>query len=244
MALRKIYKEGEAILKKKAKPVTKFDNRLALLVGDMIETVKDANGVGLAAPQVGILKRIIVIDAGEDMGVVELINPEIIRRIGEQVYYEGCLSYPGYYGNVGRPQTVVVRAHNRNGEETIYEADGLYAVACCHEADHLEGIMFMPKVKGPLYTLEEVKAMREKSKTEKTGDEKTDNAGITAGGGAGNNEGAGKTAGGANKTAGGAGQTAGGASKTAGDGDNTAGGETPADTDKTADGYMRRINMI
>ena len=177
MALRKIFKEGEAVLKKKAKPVTKFDGRLAVLVGDMIETVKNANGLGLAAPQVGILKRLIVIDAGEETGVIELVNPEIVRRTGEQVYYEGCLSYPGYYGNVGRPESVIVRAHNRTGEELMYEATGVYAVACCHETDHLEGIMFMPKVKGPLYTLEEVKAMREKTEAEKTTD-----AGSTAAG--------------------------------------------------------------
>ena len=166
MALRKIYKEGEAVLKKKAKPVTKFDSRLSQLIDDMIETLKDANGAGLAAPQVGILKRLVIIDAGEESGYIELINPEIVQRKGEQVYYEGCLSYPGYYGNVGRPESVTVRAYNRAGEKIEYAADGIYAVACCHEMDHLEGRMFMPQVKGSLYTLEEVKAMREKAKAE------------------------------------------------------------------------------
>ena len=161
MALRKIYREGEAALKKKAKTVTRFESRLATLLDDMKETLKDSNGVGLAAPQVGILKRAIVIDAGEKEGVVELINPEIVERSGEQVFYEGCLSYPGYYGNVGRPETVTVRAANRGGDPVVYRATGLYAVACCHEMDHLEGRMFMPQVKGRLYTLDEVKKMRE-----------------------------------------------------------------------------------
>ena len=161
MALRKIFKEGEPVLQKKAKTIIKFDARLSQLVGDMTETLKDANGVGLAAPQVGVLKRLVVIDAGAGEGVVELINPEITKREGVQNYYEGCLSYPGYYGNVGRPEKVTVRALDAKGNEVAYEASGLYAVACCHEADHLEGEMFMKKVKGPLYTLEEVKALRE-----------------------------------------------------------------------------------
>ena len=169
MALRKIHKDGDPALKKKAKPVTKFDNRLAILIDDMIETLKDANGVGLAAPQVGIIKKVIVIDTDEEAGFVELVNPVIYERKGEQVYYEGCLSYPGYYGNVGRPKTVKVRAFNRKGEAIAFEAGGLYAVACSHEADHLEGEMFMPKVKGPLYTLEEVKAMREKAEAKTSG---------------------------------------------------------------------------
>jgi len=182
MALRKIYKDGEPVLLKKAKTVTKFDARLAQLVGDMKETVRDANGVGLAAPQVGILKRVIIIDSGDESGAFELVNPEIIRRDGEQVYYEGCLSYPGYYGNVGRPKSVVLRARDAAGAEVTYEAAGVYAVACCHEADHLEGEMFMKKVRGPLYTLEEVKAMREETvrrgesarKNESDGEEKPD----------------------------------------------------------------------
>ena len=221
MALRRIYKEGEAVLKKKSKPVTKFDGRFALLVDDMIETVKDANGVGLAAPQVGILKRLIVIDAGGEMGVVELANPEIIRRVGEQVYYEGCLSYPGYYGNVGRPESVTIRAHNRKGEVTVYEATGLYAVACCHEVDHLEGVMFMPKVKWPLYTLEEVKAMRAKAEA---GESPTGESP------------AGESPAGESP-----------ASKSPADGESPAGGESgddgkSAESGKSAEGYMRRIS--
>ena len=232
------------MLKKKAKPVTKFDGRLALLVEDMIETVKDANGVGLAAPQVGILKRLIVIDAGGETGVIELINPEIIQRIGEQVYYEGCLSYPGYYGNVGRPESVTVRARNRKGEETVYEATGLYAVACCHEADHLEGIMFMPKVKGSLYTLEEVKAMREKSEADKTEAEKAgagkigvEKIGTGKTGDSGETGDAEKTIH-SEKTAGGE-KTAEGEKITGGD--KIAEGKKTTDDDKTTDGYIRRI---
>ena len=169
MALRKIHKDGEAVLKKKSKTVTKFDNRTSILIDDMIETLKDANGVGLAAPQVGILKRIIIIDAGEESGIVELVNPEIVESSGEQVYYEGCLSYPGYYGNVGRPESVMIRACDRNGESVAYSATGMFAVACCHEIDHLQGEMFMPKVKGPLYSLEEVKALREKAEADRAG---------------------------------------------------------------------------
>ncbi|MCL2058935.1 MAG: peptide deformylase [Oscillospiraceae bacterium] len=183
MALRKIHKNGEAALRKKAKPVAKFDSRLAVLVDDMKETLKDANGIGLAAPQVGVLKRIIVINAGvggdeaETADFIELINPVISERVGEQVYYEGCLSYPGYYGNVGRPQSLIVRAFNSKGEPIEYAATGLFAVACCHEADHLEGEMFMPKVKGPLYTLEEVKALREKAESDKAAGKTVSNAG-------------------------------------------------------------------
>jgi len=167
MALRNIQKNGEPVLGKKSKHVSRFDSRLALLVGDMKETLKDANGVGLAAPQVGVLKRVIVIDAGGEAGAVELVNPEITEREGEQVYYEGCLSYPGYFGNVGRPESLTVRASDAYGEGVAYRATGIYAVACCHEADHLEGEMFMKKVKGPLYTLEEVKELREKDRAER-----------------------------------------------------------------------------
>jgi peptide deformylase len=188
MALRKIYKEGEAILKKKAKPVTKYDSRLALLIDDMKETVKDANGLGLAAPQVGILKRVVVIDAGGETGIIELINPEITEHSGEQVYYEGCLSYPGYYGNVGRPETLTVRAYDRHGKSVGYRAGGLYAVACCHESDHLEGLMFMRQVKGRLYTLEEVRKIREESEAQAAAQEPsqttaqtTAQAGVQAG---------------------------------------------------------------
>lgn len=160
MALRQIYKEGEPVLKKKSRSVTKFDDRLRLLVGDMKETLINAYGVGLAAPQVGVLRRIIVIDAGEKDGVIVLINPEIIQQSGEQEYFEGCLSFPGYFGNVGRPEKITVRANDVYGGSVEYEAVGLYAVACCHEADHLDGVMFMEKVIGRLYTVEEVRALR------------------------------------------------------------------------------------
>ena len=185
MALRKIFKDGEPALRKKAKPVNKYDARLAQLIGDMKETLINANGVGLAAPQLGILRRIFVVDAGGDTGAIELVNPQIIGSEGEQVFYEGCLSYPGYYGNVGRPEKVTLRAFNAKGEEAVYEASGIYAVACCHEADHLEGEMFMKKVRGPLYTLEEVKAMREKDRTARTGTGAVAVTGI--GGGTGGN---------------------------------------------------------
>ena len=176
MALRKIYKDGEPVLRKKSKQVTKFDARLSQLIDDMIETLKNANGIGLAAVQVGILKRVMVIDAGGETGVVELVNPEISGREGVQAYYEGCLSYPGYYGNAGRPESVTVSAYDRNGEAVTYAAKGVYAVACCHEADHLDGVMFMNKVIGSLYTLDEIKEMREKAAANKTENESGENA--------------------------------------------------------------------
>ncbi|MDR3121865.1 MAG: peptide deformylase [Clostridiales bacterium] len=164
MAIRMICKDGEAVLRKKSKPVGRINDRVTQLIDDMVETLKDANGVGLAAPQVGILKRIIVIDASGEEGAepIVLINPEITARSGAQSYYEGCLSFPGYYGDVGRPEAVTVAALDRNGARVEYDAEGLFAVACCHEIDHLDGVMFMDKVKGRLYSAEEIRQMREK----------------------------------------------------------------------------------
>ena len=145
MALRQIrnYKKDD-ILRKKAKTVEKIDERLKLLISDMIDTMHQADGVGLAAPQVGILKRIVVIDVGD--GVHALINPKIISRSGEEIDYEGCLSIPGIRGKVRRPASVVVKALDRNGREIELKADGLLARAVCHETDHLEGILFIDKI--------------------------------------------------------------------------------------------------
>ncbi|MEG1448010.1 MAG: peptide deformylase [Oscillospiraceae bacterium] len=140
MALRKIVFENDPTLRKKSKVVTAFDERLATLLDDMTETMDKNNGVGLAAIQVGILKRAIVIDIGE--GLIEAINPVIVSESGKQNDAEGCLSCPGQRGMVSRPQKVTVKAQDRNGKEYEIEAKGLLARAFCHEIDHLDGIIF------------------------------------------------------------------------------------------------------
>ena len=140
MAIRNIVKDGDPILKKKCRPVEKFDRKLAVLLEDMAETMHLANGVGLAAPQVGMLRRVVVIDVGE--GVIELVNPEIIAYSGEQCGLGGCLSFPGEWGLAKRPNYVKVRAQDRNGEVFEIEGRELLARAFCHEIDHLNGIVF------------------------------------------------------------------------------------------------------
>lgn len=144
MAIRNIRKIGDDILRKTCRKVEKIDDRTKELIDDMIETMYDANGVGLAAPQVGILKRIAVVDIGD--GVIELINPEIVGASGEQCQVEGCLSVPGKYGEVIRPEKVIVNAFDRNGEGFEIIGEGLLATALCHEIDHLDGNMFVDKV--------------------------------------------------------------------------------------------------
>jgi peptide deformylase len=144
MAIRNIRKYGDEILRKKARDVTVFDDNLKTLLEDMAETMKDANGVGLAAPQVGILKKVVVIDVGN--GLIELINPEIVFEEGEVVEVEGCLSIPGVNGEVVRPQKVKVKALDRNGKKIEIEGEDLLARALCHEIDHLNGILFVDKV--------------------------------------------------------------------------------------------------
>ena len=144
MALRNIRKLGDDILRKKCRPVETIDERILTLLDDMAETMYNANGVGLAAPQIGILKRIVVIDIGE--GLIELINPEIVSVEGNVKDIEGCLSVPGKCGYVVRPETVTVSALNRNGEKIIITGSGLLAKAFCHELDHLDGIVFVDKV--------------------------------------------------------------------------------------------------
>jgi peptide deformylase len=143
MAIRIIRKDGDEILRKKAKAVEKINDKIITLLEDMAETMYKANGVGLAAPQVGILKRIVVIDIGE--GIIELINPEIVEQSGEQFEVEGCLSLPGIYGEVKRPAKVKVEAFNSKGERISVEGTGLLAIAMCHEIDHLDGILFKDK---------------------------------------------------------------------------------------------------
>ncbi len=144
MAIRNIFTGDAECLYKVAKPVEKFDARLAALLDDMADTMYHADGVGLAAPQVGILRRVVVIDCGE--GLIEAINPEIIETSGEQCGYEGCLSFPGKSGYVVRPNEVVMRAYNRNGELIEYRGEGLLARAMLHECDHLDGHVYLEKV--------------------------------------------------------------------------------------------------
>lgn len=140
MAIRNIVKDGDDILTKVCRPVEKFDEKLATLLDDMAETMHDADGVGLAASQVGILRRIAVVDVGE--GVIEFVNPVFVEQSGEQECVEGCLSFPGEYGVTKRPYHVVVRAQDRNGKFFELESEGFRADACCHEIDHLDGVNF------------------------------------------------------------------------------------------------------
>ena len=140
MGLRKILTEKEPALHKVCKPVEKFDGRLRKLLEDMRETLIDSNGVGLAAPQVGILRRVVVVDLGDE--ILELVNPEIIATDGEQEGAEGCLSVPGRYGLVKRPYYAKVRAQDRDGEWFEAEGEELIARCFCHELDHLDGILY------------------------------------------------------------------------------------------------------
>ena len=149
MALRTIRVQGDSVLTKKSRTVDKMTPRIGELITDMLDTMYDAMGVGLAAPQVGILKRIVVIDVGE--GPIVLINPEILETSGEQTGDEGCLSVPGMAGQVTRPNYVKVKALDVNMEEQIYEGEGLLARAFCHETDHLDGKMYTELVEGELH---------------------------------------------------------------------------------------------
>lgn len=146
MALRNIRKLGDDILRKKCRPVEIIDEKILTLLDDMAETMYEANGVGLAAPQIGVLKRIVVIDIGDDNGLIELINPEITHFEGNIKDTEGCLSVPGKYGYVVRPAKVRVVALNRNGDKIEIDCEGMLAKAVCHELDHLDGIVFVDKV--------------------------------------------------------------------------------------------------
>lgn len=153
MALRNIRILGDEILKKQAKEVTEMTSKIEELIDDMFETMYDANGCGLAAPQVGIRKRIVVIDCGDQPLV--LINPEILETSGEQTGQEGCLSVPGKVGIVTRPNYAKVKALDENMDEIIVEGTELLARCLCHEIDHLNGIMYVDKAEGPLMDTEE-----------------------------------------------------------------------------------------
>ena len=144
MALRRVTKMGEPVLRKVCKPVKKFDDKLGQLLDDMVDTMYHEDGVGLAAPQVGILKRVFVVDVGE--GVIEVINPEILETSGTQTDIEGCLSVVGINEPVTRPNYVKLKAQDRNGNEFIVEGTELLARAFLHENDHLDGILFVDRV--------------------------------------------------------------------------------------------------
>lgn len=159
MALRNIVKKGDDCLTKKCREVTEFNGRLHKLLDDMRDTLIDSNGVGLAAPQVGILRRVVlVMDTNNDDEIIELINPEIIDSDGEQEGPEGCLSVPGVWGIVKRPWWVKVKAQDRNGEWFEVEGDGLTGRCFCHEIDHLSGVLFDVRAERML-TAEEIQAM-------------------------------------------------------------------------------------
>ena len=157
MALRIIRTEEDPILRKRSRPVTKFDEKLGQILDDMKETMAKANGAGLAAVQVGMLRRIIVVDAGD--GVVELVNPEIIEADGEQEGEEGCLSLPNKWAIVKRPNHVKVRAQTRTGAWRVFEGEGLKARAFCHEIDHLDGHLFIDRMEKML-TEDEVRRLQ------------------------------------------------------------------------------------
>lgn len=149
MALRTIRTEGDPVLRKVSRPVTEMNQKIRTLIFDMLDTMYESMGVGLAAPQVGILKRVVTIDVGD--GPIVLINPEILETSGEQTGDEGCLSVPGMAGQVTRPNYVKVKALDENMEEVIYEGTELLARAFCHEIDHLDGKMYTDLVEGELH---------------------------------------------------------------------------------------------
>lgn len=168
MALRNIREMGDEILGKTCREVKEMTPRLQELIGDMIETMYEAQGVGLAAPQVGVLKRIVVIDVSpdEEPDPIILINPEILETSGEQTGYEGCLSVPGKSGLVTRPNYAKVKALDINMEEFIIEGEELLARCLCHEIDHLDGHLYVEKVQGRLLTNEELAAKMEEEEEE------------------------------------------------------------------------------
>lgn len=155
MAIRVIREDGDEILRKKSKLIEEVNDKIRQILDDMVETMHKYNGVGLAAPQIGLLKRLIVIDLYDDKGPIKLVNPKIIKEKGEQEVEEGCLSFPNKYGKIVRPAQVTVIALDENGKEVKINAKGLLAQALSHEIDHLEGILFVDKViPGTLETIE------------------------------------------------------------------------------------------
>jgi peptide deformylase len=171
MALRNILKDGDPGLRKKSRVVTEFNKRLHILLDDMRETLTDADGLGLAAPQVGVLRRVaLIVDTNIETEVpeeqiVELINPEIISEEGEQIRSEGCLSLPGVYGMVVRPETVKIKAYDRYGKPFELQGSELTARAICHEINHLDGIVFT-SIAERLLTEEELEELRRERESE------------------------------------------------------------------------------
>ena len=164
MALRTIITKGDPVLSKKAHLVTNFDEKLALLLDDMVETLRDSGGVGLAAPQIGILRRVVVVINDEDQ-VIELVNPEIIATEGEQEGFEGCLSVPGRWGVVKRPMKAKVKAQDRHGNWFEAEGEEIVARCFCHELEHLDGHLFTERAP-KLYTTEELDKLMEEQEEE------------------------------------------------------------------------------
>lgn len=146
MAIRELRQEDDEILRKRARRVEDIDERILILIDDMVETMHKYNGVGLAAPQVGVLKRIIVIDLYDDKGVIVLINPVILKEKGLQIVEEGCLSFPNKFAKVERPEQITVEGLNVNGEKVKITGKGLLAQALAHEIDHLNGKVFVDKI--------------------------------------------------------------------------------------------------
>lgn len=146
MAVRIVREEGDEILRKKSREVEQVDDRIRDLLDDMVDTMHKYNGVGLSAVQVGILKRLVVIDLYDDKGPIKLVNPVILKTKGEQEVEEGCLSFPNKYAKMIRPAEVVAEALDENGKEIKIKAKGLLAQAICHELDHLDGVLFIDKM--------------------------------------------------------------------------------------------------
>ena len=164
-----VRENGDEVLRKKAREVEAVDDKIRELLDDMVETLHAYNGVGLAAPQVGILKRVVVIDLYDDKGPMKLVNPKIVKQKGEQEVEEGCLSFPNQFAKIIRPAEVIIEALNENGKKIKIKGEGLLAQALSHELDHLDGVLFVDKIiPGTLeYVTEEKKEERKKEKREK-----------------------------------------------------------------------------
>lgn len=146
MAIRNVREDGDEILRKKSRVVEKVDDKIREILNDMVETMHKYNGVGLAGPQIGILKRLVVIDLYDDKGPIKLVNPEIIKTKGSQEVEEGCLSFPNKFAKIIRPEEVTIKALDENGKQIKITGKGLLAQAFCHEIDHLDGILFVDKI--------------------------------------------------------------------------------------------------
>ena len=169
MAIRMVRENGDEVLRKRAREVEVVDDKIRELLDDMVETLHAYNGVGLAAPQVGILKRVVVIDLYDDKGPMKLVNPKIVKQKGEQEVEEGCLSFPNQFAKIIRPAEVIIEALNENGKKIKIKGERLLAQALSHELDHLDGVLFVDKIiPGTLeYVTEENKEDRKKEKREK-----------------------------------------------------------------------------